>query len=73
LSGYSRAVATRTDAELRALLQLLVASGGSCNDALLCRELIDSGFVRRDRDSTAVLHLTPEGRQFLRNDARAVT
>jgi len=55
----------RSDAELRALLQLLVASQGVCDDALLRMELVDTGFVRRDPTSTLVLHLTPEGRRFL--------
>ena len=56
---------SRSDAELRALLQLLVASKGHCGDPLLRRELIDTGFVRRDSVSEVVLHLTPEGRRFL--------
>ena len=55
----------RSDAELRSLLHVLISSGGSCTDALLRRELVDSGFVRRDQHSEAVLHLTPEGRRFL--------
>ena len=56
---------SRTDAELRALLHVLVGSGGSCSDAMLRRELVDTGFVRRDQRTDAVLHLTPEGRRFL--------
>ena len=56
---------SRSDAELRALLQLLVESQGHCGDPLLRRELIDTGFVRRDSVNEVVLHLTPEGRRFL--------
>ena len=59
----------RTDAEIRALLQLLLGSDGSCPDAPLRRELIDTGFVRRDQADESILHLTPEGRRFL-TDAR---
>ena len=57
--------AGRTDAELRVLLRLLVAPEGLCGDAQLRRELLDTGFVRRDSASGVVLHLTPEGRRFL--------
>jgi hypothetical protein len=60
---------SRSDAEIRALLQLLVASDGFCGDALLRLKLVDTGFVRRDPASEAVLHLTPEGRRFLSSGA----
>jgi hypothetical protein len=58
-------VPSRSDAELRALLQVLVASDGVCADALLRMELLDSGFTRPDATNEVVLHLTPEGRRFL--------
>jgi len=56
---------TRTESDLRALLQVLLAAGGDCTDPLLRRELLDSGFVRRDAARECLLHLTPEGRRFL--------
>jgi hypothetical protein len=55
----------RSDAELRALLQLLDASGGVCGDRVLRRELVETGFVRRDATAEDQLHLTPEGRRFV--------
>ena len=58
-------VPRRTDAELRALLQLLVESKGHCGDPLLEGNSSDTGFVRRDSVNEVVLHLTPEGRRFL--------
>jgi len=57
----------RSDAEIRALLQLLEASGGVCGDRLLRRELIETGFVRRDATADDQLHLTPEGRRFVQS------
>jgi hypothetical protein len=56
---------SRTDSELRALLHVLVASGGACEDRHLRRELVDTGFVRLDYGREVVFHLTPEGRRFL--------
>jgi hypothetical protein len=55
----------RSDDEIRSLLQVLEASGGVCDDALLRGELLDTGFVRRDAAESHLLHLTPEGRVFL--------
>ena len=56
---------SRTEHELRSLLQVLVAAGGDCTDPLLRRELLDTGFVRRDYARECLLHLTPEGRRFV--------
>ena len=55
----------RTDEEYRALLQALEAADGVCADPVLRYELLQTGFVRRDAQRRAVLHLTPEGRQFM--------
>ena len=50
--------------EVRALLEILIASEGFCGD-LLRMDLVDTGFVRRDSPDDVVLHLTPEGHRFL--------
>jgi hypothetical protein len=60
------AAQARADGELRSLLQVLAASDGDCADPILRRELLDTGFVRRDAVRDHRLHLTPEGRRFLR-------
>ena len=60
----------RSDAEIRALLQILTGAEGVCGDAALRRELVNTGFVRRDAVNSDQLHLTPEGRRFLRGPAR---
>jgi hypothetical protein len=59
------ALKTRSDSDLRALLHVLVASGGTGADVHLRRELLDTGFVRPDCVRDEMLHLTPEGRRFL--------
>jgi len=57
--------ASRSDAEYRSLLQVLIAADGVCADPVLRQELVETGFVRRDQTDLLRLHLTPEGRRFV--------
>ena len=55
---------SRSDDEYRALLEILLQQKESV-PSVLRQELVDRGFVRRDAQRRARLHLAPEGRRFL--------